>query len=64
LLFHSNLESELLISNNLSSGATTFTNWYGMNYPYPNYDIKKVKNYKLITIKEIDYLTISPAVDI
>ena len=52
-------KNEFIITNNLNSGATTFTNWSFMNYPY-----KKcrggLKNYNMITTEELDYLLEQP----
>ena len=49
---------ELIITNNLTSGATTFTNWSDMNYPYQNH--MEIKNYEIITLDEINYLIKQP----
>lgn len=43
-------KNELIITNNLTSGATTFTNW--------SHD--GLKNYNVITTEEIDYLIKQP----
>tara|TARA_Y100000591_G_scaffold45638_1_gene34160 strand:+ start:4165 stop:4977 length:813 start_codon:yes stop_codon:yes gene_type:complete len=58
-LFQSKLDSEIIITHNLSSGATTFINWSNMDYPYQK-PKKKVKNYNYITTEEIDYLIKQP----
>ena len=57
-LFKSNLFSEIKITNNLASGATTFTNWSGMDYLYQDHN--GLKNYDIITKEEIDYLVNQP----
>jgi hypothetical protein len=48
------LEDEILTTHNVANDATTFTNWAGMNYKYPNN--RGIKNYTLIIEEEIDYL--------
>ena len=57
-LFQLNLDSEIITTPNLSSGATTFTNWSGMHYPYQDHN--NLKNYNIITSEEIDYLLKQP----
>ena len=53
-LFLSKLDLEIITTPNLASGATTFTNWCDMDYPYQNHS--GLKNYNVITTEEIDYL--------
>lgn len=53
-LYHSKLDNEIVITPNLASGATTFTNWSNMCYPYPS--DKGLKNYNVILKDEIDFL--------
>lgn len=49
----------LQLTPNLASGATTFTNWQGMEYPWPSDN--GLKNYNTITVEEWEYLLKSPA---
>lgn len=49
---------KIIMTNNLSSGTTTFTNWSNMNYPYQNH--YGLKNYNEIIKEEIDYLIKQP----
>jgi hypothetical protein len=51
-------KNELIITNNLTSGATTFTNWFNMDYLYQNHG--GLKNYDKITLEEINYLLNQP----
>jgi hypothetical protein len=49
-----NLENEIITTPNLANGATTFTNWEGMDYKYvSNYGLK---NYSFISRDELIYL--------
>lgn len=57
-LFKLNLNSEIITTPNLASGATTFTNWEGMDYEFPTN--QGLKNYNIITMEEIDYLIKQP----
>ena len=57
-VFKNNLTSEIITTPNLSSGATTFTNWCDMDYPYQNHS--GLKNYDVITMDEICYLMKQP----
>ena len=57
-LFQSKLDSEIIYTHNVASGATTFTNWLDMDYPYQNHS--GLKNYNVITTQEIDYLLKQP----
>lgn len=57
-IFHNNLQNEIIITPNLAEGATTFTNWYGMNYKYPSNH--ELKNYIYISEEEIIHLLNSP----
>lgn len=58
-LYRSGLQDQLYITPNLAAGATTFTNWQGMNYPWPSDN--GLKNYETISIVEWEYLLKSPA---
>lgn len=54
LIFKNNLQSEIITTPNLAEGATTFTNWEGMDYKYPSeYGLK---NYTEISDEELTYL--------
>lgn len=54
-----NLESELLTTPNLPSGATTFTNWHDMrSYPFVN--DRYLKNYREVSTEEVEYLLKEP----
>lgn len=57
-IFKTKLTSEIITTPNLSSGATTFTNWCDMDYPYQNHN--GLKNYDVIATEEIDYLIKQP----
>jgi len=57
-VFKNNLTSEIITTPNLASGATTFTNWNDMDYPYQ--DHYGLKTYGIITKEEIDYLLKQP----
>ena len=53
-IFMNNLQEEIITTSNLTDGATTFTNWEGMDYKFPsNYSLK---NYTFISNDEIDHL--------
>jgi hypothetical protein len=49
-----NLQEEIITTFNLSDGATTFTNWEGMDYKFPS--DYSLKNYTFISNEEIDHL--------
>lgn len=49
-----NLEDEIRTTENESNGATTFTNWQGMDYKYVSE--RSIKNYSHISHEEILYL--------
>jgi hypothetical protein len=49
-----NLESEIIITENVANGATTFTNWEGMDYKY--YSSYGLKDYSSISEDELLYL--------
>jgi hypothetical protein len=49
----------ICLTPNLAAGATTFTNWKGMEYPWPSEN--GLKNYNTITVEEWEYLLKSPA---
>jgi hypothetical protein len=49
-----NLEDQILITENIAAGATTFTNWQGMDYPYASNS--GLKTYSSISIEELYYL--------
>jgi hypothetical protein len=57
-IFEKNMQDELKKTNNLSNGATTFTNWHGDNYKYPSGS--GLKNYNRISSEELEYLLKSP----
>jgi hypothetical protein len=50
-LFYHNLQNELITTPNLAINATTFTNWEGMDYPFPS--TNGLKNYDSITHEEL-----------
>ena len=52
-IFYNNLENEIIIPL-VTNDATTFTNWYGMDYKYPS--DKSLKNYQYISNEELLYL--------
>jgi hypothetical protein len=56
LLFYHRLQDKIIMTPNLSNDATTFTNWEGMNYPFPS--PHGLKNYTRISPEEIEYLTL------
>ena len=49
-----NLENEIITTENVADGATTFTNWQGMDYKYPSK--RGLKNYSNISRDELLYL--------
>lgn len=53
-IFINNFENEIITTLNLANGATTFTNWFGMDYKFPSQH--GLKNYSTISKEEIDYL--------
>jgi Core-2/I-Branching enzyme len=53
-IFDKNMQDEVKMTDNLSNGATTFTNWYGDNYKYPS--SSALKNYNRISAEELEYL--------
>jgi len=57
-IFYNQLQNEIVTTPNLANGATTFTNWQGMDYKYPSYNA--LKNYSSITEEELIYLMKSP----
>jgi hypothetical protein len=54
IIFHKNLQNEIIITPNLANDATTFTNWKDMEYKYSSE--RGLKNYDIISIDEIKYL--------
>ena len=50
-LFYHNLQHELITTPNLALNATTFTNWEGMDYPFPSNN--GLKNYDFISNQEL-----------
>ena len=63
-IYKNNLNSEIITTPNLASGATTFTNWSDTDYPYQNHKWQAagsvLKNYNEITLEEINYLIGQP----
>lgn len=58
-IFSKYLEKEIKMTENLSDGATTFTNWPDMNYKYlfkPNIGDRMPKHYKKISGLELRHL--------
>jgi hypothetical protein len=53
-IFYHNLQDEIITTLNLADGATTFTNWQGMDYKYPS--DRGLKHYSSITEEELLYL--------
>ena len=58
-LFVNHLEKELITTQNMADGATTFTNWADMSYKYPSQ--KDLKTYSTVTEEELLYLLKSAA---
>ena len=56
-IFYYNLENEIIATPNVANGATTFTNWKGMDYKYPSNH--GLKNYNSITQEELYHLMYS-----
>lgn len=54
LIYQNNLQNEIITTPNLANGATTFTNWEGMDYKYVV--DSGLKNYTSIPEEEIEYL--------
>ena len=48
------LENEIITTQNIADGASTFTNWQGMNYKYASN--RGLKNYSIISEDELTYL--------
>ena len=48
------MENEINITNNVACDASTFSNWEGMDYPYPSF--RGLKNYSFISEDELSYL--------
>ena len=60
-LFSKGLEGELILTNNLTEGATTFTLWGDMDYKYKdNTKNNNPRYYEEISDEEIDFLFNSP----
>ena len=56
-LYYLNLKNELIITENLAAGATTFTNWYYMDYKYLRKNHKRnIINYDDISDEELYYI--------
>ena len=53
-IFNNNLLDNIIITPNLANGATTFTNWEGMDYKFPSKS--ELKNYNSISEDELEYL--------
>jgi len=53
-LNHMKCQNELILTNNSANNATTFTNWYDMDYKYVGNESPKY--YKNISNDELDYL--------
>jgi hypothetical protein len=49
-----NLQNEVITTQNVATGHTTFTNWQGMNYKYPSF--RGLKNYFDISEEELIYI--------
>jgi len=58
-IFANNLADEIKITANSADGATTFTNWQGMNYPYPS--DRGLKTYLFVSSEELRHLLKSPS---
>ena len=54
MIYHNNLQKEILTTPNLSNDAITFTNWHDMNYKYSS--LSGLKNYSNISEEELQYL--------
>jgi hypothetical protein len=53
------LEGEIITTPNVANGATTFTNWQGVDYKYPSFN--RLKNYSSVEEEELTYLLDSPS---
>ena len=53
-IFYNDLQDEIITTNNIATGATTFVNWQGMDYKYPS--VRGLKNYNNISKEEIMYI--------
>lgn len=58
-LYRAGRVDELQLTPNLAAGATTFTNWQGMDYPWPSNN--GLKNYDTVSVEEWEFLVKSPA---
>ncbi len=54
-IFLYNLQNEIVATPCLSDGATTFTNWYGVEYKF-GVKVNGLKNYSFISDKELIHL--------
>uniref|UniRef100_A0A6C0FGF0 Glycosyltransferase n=1 Tax=viral metagenome TaxID=1070528 RepID=A0A6C0FGF0_9ZZZZ len=59
-IFYNNLQDELITTNNIATGATTFVNWQGMDYKYPSK--RGLKYYNNISKEEIIYILQSDSI--
>ena len=59
-IYRRGLENEIIATNYLSAGATTFTNWSDMDYAFEVPE-DGLKNYDFISEEELEYLLKSPS---
>lgn len=57
-VYHHNMLDQIHSTHDLANGATTFTNWKGMDYKYPS--TYELKNYSHISLEELEHLVSSP----
>ena len=57
-IYYHHLQNEIITTPNLANGATTFTNWPDMDYPYVSQGA--LKNYSVLAEEELLYLMQSP----
>ena len=55
-IYKHRLTDEIITTPNLADGATTFTNWEGMNYKYQSFPYGSPKTYTHISSEELGYL--------
>lgn len=56
LIYHNNLQNEIISTSMAANDATTFTNWPDLNYKYHDKNWAGLKNYNYINSEELSYL--------
>lgn len=55
-IYKNKLENEIVTTPNIPDGATTFTQWCGMDYKFTDINNNGLKNYSYISDEELEYL--------